>query len=98
MHEDVLDHIAMVLEMLDLINIPGVDSHQLRIKFFHLSLADDARQWWIKEGEGIITTWKELVEKLFCKFYLELYDGEEEMLDEGNNWGIDPLEFISQLN
>nr|GEU72231.1 ribonuclease H-like domain-containing protein [Tanacetum cinerariifolium] len=31
-HEDVVDHIAMVLEMLDLINIPGVDSHRLRIK------------------------------------------------------------------
>ncbi|GJR38153.1 hypothetical protein Tco_1213837 [Tanacetum coccineum] len=50
-HEYVVDHIAMVLEMLDLINIPGVDSHQLRTKVFHLSLADDARQWWINEGK-----------------------------------------------
>ncbi|GKD01232.1 hypothetical protein Tco_1171506 [Tanacetum coccineum] len=57
-----------------------------------------ARQWWINEGEGKITTWKELVEKFFCKFYPESYDGEEEMLDEGNNWGIDPLEFISRVN
>ncbi|GKB58032.1 hypothetical protein Tco_0914218 [Tanacetum coccineum] len=61
-HEDVVDHIAMVLEMLDLINIP------------------------------------ELVEKFFYKFYPESYDGEEEMLDEGNNWGIDPLEFLSRVN
>ncbi|GJR66091.1 hypothetical protein Tco_0012156 [Tanacetum coccineum] len=97
-HEDVVDHIAMVLEMLDLINIPGVDSHRLRMKVFPLSLADDARQWWINEGEGKITTWEELVEKFFCKFYPESYDGEEEMLDEGNNWGIDPLEFISRVN
>ncbi|GKC58588.1 hypothetical protein Tco_1086186 [Tanacetum coccineum] len=44
-HEDVVDHIAMVLEMLELINIP-----------------------------------------------------EEEILDEGNNWGIDPLEFILRVN
>ncbi|GKE62843.1 hypothetical protein Tco_1513210, partial [Tanacetum coccineum] len=58
----------------------------------------DARQWWINEGEGKITTWEELVEKFFCKFYPESYDGEEEMLDEGNNWGIDPLEFISRVN
>ncbi|GJZ44394.1 hypothetical protein Tco_0591649, partial [Tanacetum coccineum] len=43
-HEDVVDHIAMVLKMLDLINIPGVDSHRLRMKVFPLSLADDARQ------------------------------------------------------
>nr|GFC34863.1 hypothetical protein [Tanacetum cinerariifolium] len=81
----VVDHIAMVLEMLDLINIPGVDSHQLRMKVFPLSLADDSRQWWINKGEGKITTWKELVENFFCKFYPESYDGEEEILDEGNN-------------
>ncbi|GJV38756.1 hypothetical protein Tco_1417196 [Tanacetum coccineum] len=66
--EDVVDHIANVLEILDLINIPGVDSHRLRMKVFPLSLADDARQ---------------------C---------EDEMLDEGDNWGIDPLEFISRVN
>nr|GEY35004.1 hypothetical protein [Tanacetum cinerariifolium] len=76
-HEDVVDHIAMVLEMLDIINIPGVDSHQLRIKVFPFSLADDARQWWINKGEGKITTWEELVDKFFCKFYPESYDGEE---------------------
>ncbi|GKA97147.1 hypothetical protein Tco_0825041 [Tanacetum coccineum] len=27
--------------------------------------------------------------------YPESYDGEDEMLDEGENWGIDPLEFLS---
>ncbi|GKA14379.1 hypothetical protein Tco_0694025 [Tanacetum coccineum] len=84
-HEDVIDHIAMVLEMLDLINIPAMDSHQLRMKVFPLSLADDAQQWWINEGEGKITTWEELVENFFCKFYPESHDGEDEMLDEGDN-------------
>ncbi|GJR39386.1 hypothetical protein Tco_1215070 [Tanacetum coccineum] len=89
--EDVVDHINKVL---DLIKIPGVDSHWLRMKVFPLSLADDARQWWINEGKGKITTWGELVEKFFCKFYPESHDGEDEMLDERDNWGIDPLEFI----
>ncbi|GKF00334.1 hypothetical protein Tco_0023684, partial [Tanacetum coccineum] len=42
--EDVVNHIAKVLEMVDLIYVPGVDSHQLQIKVFTLSLADDARQ------------------------------------------------------
>ncbi|GJX95213.1 hypothetical protein Tco_0349799 [Tanacetum coccineum] len=84
--------------MIDLIYIPGVDSHQLRMKIFPLLLVDDARQWWINEGEGKITVWEELVEKFFCRFYLDSYDGEEEMLDEGDNWGIDPLEFISRIN
>ncbi|GJS72642.1 hypothetical protein Tco_0705483 [Tanacetum coccineum] len=95
-NEDAVDHIAKVLEMVDLIYIPGVDSHQLRMKVFPLSLADDAKECCISERDGKITTWKELVEKFFCKFYPESYDGEEEMLDEGDNWGIDPHEFISR--
>ncbi|GJT24437.1 hypothetical protein Tco_0894374 [Tanacetum coccineum] len=86
--EDVINHVAMVLKMIDLIYIPGVDSHQLRMKIFPLSLADEAKQWWISEGEGKITIWEELIENFFCKFYPELYDGEEEMLDEGDNWGL----------
>ncbi|GKE46899.1 hypothetical protein Tco_1478157 [Tanacetum coccineum] len=93
-----MDHITKVLEMIDLIYIPGVDSHQLRMIVFPLSLADDLKQWWINEGEGKITIWEELVEKIFYKFYPESYDGEEEMLDEGDNWGIDPLEFILRTN
>ncbi|GJQ96141.1 hypothetical protein Tco_0007280 [Tanacetum coccineum] len=96
--EDVVDHIAKILELLDLIKIPGVDSHRLRMKVFPLSLADDARQWWVNEEEGKIITWEELVEKFFCKFYPESHDGEDEMLDKGHNWGIDPLEFISRMN
>ncbi|GJZ11607.1 putative reverse transcriptase domain-containing protein [Tanacetum coccineum] len=94
--EDVVNHIAKVLEMVDLIHVPGVDSHQLRMNVFPLSLTDDAWQWWKNEGEGKITIWEELVEKFFCKFYPESYDGEDEILDEGDNWGIDPLEFISR--
>ncbi|GJY01621.1 hypothetical protein Tco_0359773 [Tanacetum coccineum] len=96
--EDVINHIAMVLKMIDSIYIPGVDSHQLRMKIFPLSLTDEAKQWWINEGEGKITIWEELIEKFFYKFYPESYDGVEEMLDEGDNWGIDPLEFISRVN
>ncbi|GJU16531.1 hypothetical protein Tco_1144497 [Tanacetum coccineum] len=68
-YEDMVDHIAKVLELLDLIKIPGVDSHRLRMK-----------------------------KKSFCKFYPESYDGEDEILDEGDNWGIDPLKFISRVN
>ncbi|GJT20094.1 hypothetical protein Tco_0878800 [Tanacetum coccineum] len=83
--KDVVNHIAKVLEMVDLIYVPGVDSHQLRMKVFPLSLADDARQWWINKGERKITDWEEFVEKFFCKFYRESYDGEQEMLDEGDN-------------
>ncbi|GJW19215.1 hypothetical protein Tco_0026651 [Tanacetum coccineum] len=62
-NEDVVDHIAKVLKMVDLIRVPGVDSHQLRMKVFPLSLANDAKEWWISKGDEKITTWEELVGK-----------------------------------
>ncbi|GJX65662.1 hypothetical protein Tco_0300005 [Tanacetum coccineum] len=83
--KDVIDHIAKVLEIFDLIRVLGTDSHQLRMKIYPLSLTDEARKWWIDEGEGKIAVWEELVEKFFCKFYQDSYDGEDEMLDEGDN-------------
>ncbi|GKC44036.1 hypothetical protein Tco_1061758, partial [Tanacetum coccineum] len=73
------------------------NSHQLRTKIFPLLLADDAKQWLINEEEGKITIWEELVEKFLCRFYLESYDGEDEILNEGENWGIDPLESLSNI-
>ncbi|GKD04490.1 hypothetical protein Tco_1179464, partial [Tanacetum coccineum] len=42
--EDVVDYIAKVLGLLNLIKIPGVDSHRLLMKVFPLLLAEDARQ------------------------------------------------------
>ncbi|GKC42354.1 hypothetical protein Tco_1060076 [Tanacetum coccineum] len=67
--------------MVDLIYVPSVDSHQLRMKVFPLSLVDDAKEWWISEE---ITTWEELVEKFFCRFYPESYDGEDEIISSSN--------------
>ncbi|GJU58435.1 hypothetical protein Tco_1236201 [Tanacetum coccineum] len=77
--KDTVDHIAKVLEMLDLIKIPNVETHRLCMKVFPLSLADDARQWWIDEGDGKITTWKELVEKFFCAWNMSWKKTEEYM-------------------
>ncbi|GJW87357.1 reverse transcriptase domain-containing protein [Tanacetum coccineum] len=85
-NEDVVDHIAKVLKMVDLILFLGVFPIKTsNIKVFPLSLADDAKEWWISEVDEKITTWEELVEKFFCRFYPESYDGEDEMLDEGEN-------------
>ncbi|GJW12385.1 hypothetical protein Tco_1578212 [Tanacetum coccineum] len=68
------------------------------MEVFPLSLTMTARPMVDSEGEGKITVWEELVEKFFCKFYPDSYDGEEEMLDGGDNWGIDLLEFILRVN
>ncbi|GKB94875.1 hypothetical protein Tco_0981012 [Tanacetum coccineum] len=76
---------------------------ELKNNAYHRMFDEDVwttllRQWWKNKGEGKITTWEQLVEKFFCKLYPESHDGKDEMLDEGDNWGIDPLEFISQVN
>ncbi|GKE47612.1 hypothetical protein Tco_1478870 [Tanacetum coccineum] len=80
--KDVVNHSVKFLEMLDLIKIPNVDSHRLCMKVFPLSMADDARQWWIDEGDGKITTWKEFVEKFSGNFYPLYRDGKAEMLEK----------------
>ncbi|GKD83033.1 hypothetical protein Tco_1349872 [Tanacetum coccineum] len=96
--ENVVGHIANVLEILDLIKIPNVDTYRLCMKVFPLSLDDDGRQWWIDEGDGKITTSDDLVEKFFCKFYSLSRDGEDEMLNDDDNVERDYLKFISQIN
>ncbi|GJV80168.1 putative reverse transcriptase domain-containing protein [Tanacetum coccineum] len=62
---------------------------ELRKNMYHRTHYEDVVDHIAKE---------ELVEKFFCRFYPESYDGEDEMLDEGENWGIDPLEFLSNIN
>ncbi|GJS64599.1 RNA-directed DNA polymerase, eukaryota, reverse transcriptase zinc-binding domain protein [Tanacetum coccineum] len=39
------------------------------MKSFHLSLSKGAKEWWMNEGNGNISTWEELVKKFFKKFY-----------------------------
>ncbi|GJV26179.1 hypothetical protein Tco_1378874 [Tanacetum coccineum] len=70
---------------------------ELRKNTYHETLNEDVVDH-IAKGKGKITTWEELVEKFVCRFYPESYDGEDEMLDEGENWGIDLLEFLSNMN
>ncbi|GKD29703.1 reverse transcriptase domain-containing protein [Tanacetum coccineum] len=54
------------------------------MKVFPLSLANDAKEWWISEGDGKITTWEELVKKFFCRFYPKSYDREDEIISCNN--------------
>ncbi|GJT48361.1 hypothetical protein Tco_0974518 [Tanacetum coccineum] len=57
---------------------------ELRKNIYHGKYNEDVVDH-IAKGDGKITTWEELVEKFFCKFYPESYDGKDEMLDEGEN-------------
>ncbi|GKA58489.1 hypothetical protein Tco_0757677, partial [Tanacetum coccineum] len=67
--DDVVDHTTKFLAILELIKILDIDPKQLRLHVFSLSLTRDARKWWTDEVEGKITTWGELTEKFFHKYY-----------------------------
>ncbi|GJX41333.1 hypothetical protein Tco_0256323 [Tanacetum coccineum] len=95
--EDVIDHITKILEILDLVKIANVDPFQLRVKAFPLSLAGEARKWWMNEGYRKINTWEELVKKFFGKFYpVSCANNYDKMSDDEE--GRDSLEFIILMN
>nr|GEY10758.1 hypothetical protein [Tanacetum cinerariifolium] len=58
--EDVIDHIAKVIEILGWIKIPDVDKDQLRLNIFSISLSGRTKEWWDNEIKDTITTWKDL--------------------------------------
>ncbi|GJT58726.1 hypothetical protein Tco_1002259 [Tanacetum coccineum] len=93
--EDVVSHIAKILEILDLVKIANMDPFQLRMKVFPLSLSVDARKWWMNEGNGKITTWEELVKKFFGKFYSLSCASNYDKICDDDEEGRDPLEFIT---
>ncbi|GKB27217.1 hypothetical protein Tco_0866618 [Tanacetum coccineum] len=64
---DITNHIAKVLEITEWIKIPNVDKDELRLHVFSKSLSGDAEKWW--NSEGTATTWKELGDKFFHKYY-----------------------------
>ncbi|GJV24663.1 hypothetical protein Tco_1377358 [Tanacetum coccineum] len=61
--DNVVNHIAKVLEILEWIKIPNVDKYQLRLHVFPISLSGCAKEWWDDEIKGTVTTWNELSEK-----------------------------------
>ncbi|GKA15799.1 hypothetical protein Tco_0695546 [Tanacetum coccineum] len=96
--EDVVGHIAKILEILDPIKVAGMDPFQLRVKTFPLSLSGKARKWWMNEGDGKINTWEELVNTFFSKFYPLSCASNYDKMCEDDEEGLDQLEFITWRN
>ncbi|GJU44610.1 hypothetical protein Tco_1201876 [Tanacetum coccineum] len=92
--EDVIGHISKVLKILNSAKIASVDPFQLRMKAFPLSLLKDAKNWWMNEGDGNISTWEVLAKKFYPISCASNYD---KMCDDDEE-GRDPLEFIPWRN
>ncbi|GJW56047.1 hypothetical protein Tco_0102778 [Tanacetum coccineum] len=93
---DVIDHMAKVLEISEWIKIPNVDRNQLRLHIFPISLSGDAKEWWNNEIDGTVTTWNELGEKFFLKYYPQSHACNSKFPDDLDN-GTDYLEFLNWL-
>ncbi|GKD86661.1 hypothetical protein Tco_1357815 [Tanacetum coccineum] len=88
---DVTDHIAKVLEITEWIKIPNVDKDELRLHVFSKSLSGNVEKWW--NNEGTTTTWKELGDKFFHKYYPLSHTYNSEITEDLDN-GTYYFEFL----
>ncbi|GJU98758.1 hypothetical protein Tco_1328029 [Tanacetum coccineum] len=66
--EDAVEHIKFFLKIVDLIDLPNVNQDKLRVVIFLISLVGDAWRWF--DGiRGSITSWVDLTDKFFRKYY-----------------------------
>ncbi|GJW94572.1 hypothetical protein Tco_0174244 [Tanacetum coccineum] len=66
--EDAIEHIEYFLKIVDHIDLPNVNYERLRLVIFPISLDGNASKWF-DEFKGSITTWVDLTEKFFGKYY-----------------------------
>nr|GEU98158.1 reverse transcriptase domain-containing protein [Tanacetum cinerariifolium] len=87
-------HIGKELEITKWIKIPNVDKDELGLHVFSKSLSGDARKWW--DNEGAATTWKELCDKFFHKYYPLSHTYKSNIPDDLGQ-GTDYFEFLYWL-
>ncbi|GJU29163.1 hypothetical protein Tco_1172752 [Tanacetum coccineum] len=67
--EDAVERVEKFLKIADLLNVPNVSHHRLRVSIFLVSLTGAASEWFKDESIGSITKWVDLADKIFRKFY-----------------------------
>nr|GEV00761.1 hypothetical protein [Tanacetum cinerariifolium] len=96
--EDVVDHVAKVLEILNSIKTPNMDTDRLRVHIFPFSLTGVARKWCINEGNDKIIAWSEVVGRFFCMYYPLSCDGKYDAARDDEDEGPGYFEFVTWLN
>nr|GEW62274.1 hypothetical protein [Tanacetum cinerariifolium] len=73
--EDAVEHIEYFLKIVDPTDLPNVNQDKLRVVVFPLSLVGDAWRWF--DGiKGSITSWVNLTDNFFRKYYPPSCTGE----------------------
>ncbi|GKF89387.1 hypothetical protein Tco_0263350, partial [Tanacetum coccineum] len=68
-HEDANEHIAKVLEIMDLFHIPNITIDQVMLRAFPLSLTGAVSRWLRNKPSSLNTTWEDLKTKFLSKYY-----------------------------
>ncbi|GJU24976.1 hypothetical protein Tco_1163597, partial [Tanacetum coccineum] len=66
--EDAVEHIEYFLKIVNPIDLPNVNHERLRLAVFPISLVGNASKWF-DEFKGLITTWVDLTNNFFWKYY-----------------------------
>nr|GEV02904.1 hypothetical protein [Tanacetum cinerariifolium] len=66
--EDAVENIDYFLKIVDPIKLPNVNYERIRLAIFSISLVGNVSEWF-DEFEGSITTWVDLTEKFYGKYY-----------------------------
>nr|GEX84034.1 hypothetical protein [Tanacetum cinerariifolium] len=57
------------IQIINLVKTFDVNIEQLCVLTFPYSLTGEAHRWWVQEGYSKITSWVEIVDKFFYKYY-----------------------------
>ena len=57
------------IEVCDTVKYNGVTDEALKLRLFLLSLSDKAKHWLTSQSTNSITSWNDLVQKFFTKFF-----------------------------
>ncbi|GJU05136.1 hypothetical protein Tco_1121566 [Tanacetum coccineum] len=80
--EDAVDHIEKFLEIVNSFTTPNETANQLLLHIFPITLTGHASKWFRDELDGSITTWVDLTEKFFDKYYLPSRTGRKKEVNE----------------
>ncbi|GJY99040.1 hypothetical protein Tco_0516470 [Tanacetum coccineum] len=83
--ENAFEHIENFLKIVGPLKIKDISQDRFRLSVFPISLAGAASEWFKKDCNGSVTTWEDLVEKFFQKFYHLYYNNKEIEADEDSD-------------
>ncbi|GKC99367.1 hypothetical protein Tco_1169642 [Tanacetum coccineum] len=84
--EDAIKHIENILNIVDPLNLSNVSYERLRLAVFSISPIRDASEWLMNEPQSSITTWVDLTDKLFGKYYPLSCTGAKTYEEYENEW------------